>query len=230
MLALAIDTSTSAGSVGLADDGCLSADLTVSSGQTHSERLLCAIEAVMAASGVTWSGVDLLAVACGPGSFTGLRIGMATAKGLALALSRPVTGFSTLETIAFACAAEACGSGPRAVLALLNAGRGEVYRGLYRDSGDGPQALRPEAAVEPAEALAGVPGGCIVCGDGFEAYRDLMRPHLPLDAVLLRRTPPIGSALARRAIDRARRTGLGGLPPPTPNYLRLSDAEIHFRG
>jgi len=230
MIALGIDTSTSAGSVGLSDGDRLTAELTVASGRTHSERLLRAIESLLAAADVSWAAVDLIAVACGPGSFTGLRIGMATAKGLALALSRPITGFSTLETMAFATATGDGGADPRAVLALLDAGRGEVYRGLYRETGGAIEAVLPEAAVTPAEAARGATAGCLVCGNGFAPYRDIIGPRLPPDAVILRAAPAIGAALAMRALDGARRSGPGDLPPPAPNYLRLSDAELHFKG
>jgi len=230
MLALGIDTSTAGGSVGLADGDRLAAELTLRSGVTHSERLLGSIEALLTAAGTVWDAVELIAVASGPGSFTGLRIGMATAKGLALALGRPVAGFSTLETIAIACAPEPVARQGRDLLVLIDAGRGEVYRGLYRDSGGGMEPVRPEAALPPAAAADGAGSGCLVLGNGFEAHSAVIRPRLPEDAVIMSGMPPIGATLARRAAALMARDGAAALPPPAPNYLRLSDAEVKFRG
>lgn len=228
MIALGIDTSSPSGSVGLhASDGSLSALMSVRAGPTHSTRLLPGIEALMRSVGVRAGEVDIIAAASGPGSFTGLRIGMATAKGLALASARPVTGFSTLETIARAAAPW---SGAGVVCVVLDAGRGEVYRGLYRISESGPEPMAPEAALPPGEAMAAVTMPALVIGDGLAAHRDAILPLLPPGSVMVPESPPIGLELARRATRLAREAGIDRLPPLVPHYLRVSDAEKSWRG
>ena len=232
MLALGIDTSSQAGSVGLADDTGLHAELNLSSGHTHSRRLLPSVQSLLEAAGVKLGDLDLLAVAVGPGSFTGLRIGMATAKGLAMALERPLIGFSTLETIALAVSRglppDSAGLPPIGV--MLEAGRGEVYRGLFRADGERIEPMMAEAAVTPERAAEGLPERCVLCGDGARALA-ARQPAVAASRVVLHGpTPFIGATLARRALDAAARGGLESLPPLTPNYLRLSDAEMTFKG
>ncbi len=209
----------------MADDAGLMAELNLRSPRTHSARLLPAVRALLAAADLTPGDVDLLAVATGPGSFTGLRIGMATAKGLALALDRPLVGFSTLETMALACVSPSSARRPADVCILIDAGRGEVYRGLFHCEGSEVRAVGPEAALTPLEAAAGVPRGCLVVGDGVKRYVELLKTLLPRDAVLGEEAPFLGATLARRALAMAAHGEAGRLPPPTPNYLRLSDAE-----
>ena len=229
MMALGIDTSSPSGSVGLhASDGSLSALLSLSAGPTHSTRLLPGIDALMRTAGVRPEDVDVIAAACGPGSFTGLRIGMATAKGLALASARPVTGFSTLETIARAAAP--WGGGCGVVCVVLDAGRGEVYRGLFRVSGEGLDPMAPEAALAPAQAMAAMTMPAMVIGDGLTAHRDAILPLLPPGSIMVPEAPPIGLELARRALRLAHEQGIDRLPPLAPHYLRVSDAERSWRG
>jgi len=229
MLALGLDTSTGSGSVGLTDGQGLAAELNLRSATTHSGRLLPSVQALLAAAGETLDRIDLLAVACGPGSFTGLRIGMATARGLALSIGRPVTGFSTLQMIALACAASWPEAARMPVCVVLDAGKGEVYRGLFKCEGDDIVGLEPEAAMAPREAERRMPDPCLVCGDGVPACGGaLQRAHVG-GRIFMSAVPSIGLALARRAVAVAGRHGLAGLAPLVPNYLRLSEAEIHFK-
>jgi tRNA threonylcarbamoyladenosine biosynthesis protein TsaB len=232
MLALGIDTSSDAASVGLADHNRLLAELNLRAGNTHSERLVPAIHALLATAGVHSEQVDVFAVAAGPGSFTGLRIGMATAKGLALGVGRPLAGFSTLETMALAVASGIpSGPGrPGPICVMLDAGRGEVYRGLFDCVDDRVMPRVPESALTPEDAAAGLPEGCILCGSGVVTFRERLRSCLEVSTLWVGNTPFIGSTLARRAIRLASAQGLGALPPLVPNYLRLSDAEIPRKG
>ena len=100
MLVLAIDTTTSVCSVALAKDGSLLAEIATNLPRTHSQRLLPMVENLMAETGLKPEDLELLAVTRGPGSFTGLRIGIATIKGMGLALDLPVVGVSTLQVLA----------------------------------------------------------------------------------------------------------------------------------
>ncbi len=224
MIALGIDTSSAAGSVALTDGEGLVVELNLRAGLDHSARLLPAVSTLARTAGVSLDSIDLLSVATGPGSFTGLRIGMATAKGLALATGRPLTGFSTLETAALAVARSMAGR-TSVVCVMLDAGRGEVYRGLYECRGLEVTPLAPEAATSPEKAAEGLPSGCVVCGGGLTVYSRVLEPRLGRDALMLPEMPFIGLTLARRAIAEAGRVGLERVRPALPNYLRLADAE-----
>jgi tRNA threonylcarbamoyladenosine biosynthesis protein TsaB len=229
MIALGLDTSSTAGSVGVvSSDGRLHAELNLRAGLDHSERLLPAVRALLDVAGLRPESIDLFAVAAGPGSFTGLRIGMASAKGLALACGRPLLGFSTLETIAEVCAGWILVD--TTVCVLLDAGRGELYRGLFRAAADGLTPLAPEAALRPAEAVAALPPGALVVGDGLRAHAQTLEALLPSRAIRAPASPFIGAALALRALALSARTGMEDLPPLVPNYLRVSDAERTWRG
>lgn len=230
MLALGIDTSSPTGSIGFADEADHFAELTVRSARTHSERLLPSIRALSSVSGFRLRDVGVVAVACGPGSFTGLRIGMATAKGLGIAIACPVVGFSTLETIALACARAGGVERGGRICVLLDAGRNEVYRGVFRYDGPGVEASGPEEAIAPRLAVEGLPATCVICGDGLRRYGEQIRPGLPGKAVIAEDTPVLGVLLARRALSSASASELETAAPLVPNYLRPSDAEKHFRG
>ena len=232
MLALGIDTSSDAASVGLADDSRLLAELNLRAGNTHSERLLPAIHALLATAGVRPEQIDVFAVASGPGSFTGLRIGMATAKGLALGVGRPLVGFSTLEMIALALTAgiPAGPNRPSPICVMLDAGRGEVYRGLFACENGRVTPMSPESALTPEGAAAGLPDGSVLCGSGVIAFRERLETCLKVSTLWVQSVPFIGTTLARRAIELASESGSGALPPLVPNYLRLSDVEIPGKG
>ncbi|HET9481225.1 MAG TPA: tRNA (adenosine(37)-N6)-threonylcarbamoyltransferase complex dimerization subunit type 1 TsaB [Candidatus Polarisedimenticolia bacterium] len=233
MRALGIDTSCShgaggTGSLGVADAQGAIAETVLRSGRSHSETLLVSIERTLSGLQLAWDGIDLIGVATGPGSFTGLRIGLATARGLAMALGRPLAGFSTLETAALAVA-QGQGLQGRPIGIMLDAGRGEVYRGLYRCSGMDVEILLPEAALAPGPAAVGLPAGVFLCGSGWAQHRALLSGLLPQKAETSGDTPPLGAMLARRALDLAACGRLAAGPPVRPNYLRLADAEIAFK-
>jgi len=123
---LAVDTSTSIGSVALLHDSRLVAEHSVHSSKTHSERLLPAIDHVLAQTATQISDIDYFAVSHGPGSFTGLRIGIGTIKAIAFSEEKKTVGISSLEALALHGAAYT-----GAVCALMNAGQGEYYAGIY---------------------------------------------------------------------------------------------------
>lgn len=229
MLALGIDTSTSQGSVGLSDDRGPIAQIELNSTSNHVERLLPAVQSLLSGAGLRMDELDLIAVATGPGSFTGVRIGMATGKGLAFAAQRPLAGFSTLETMALAASLTIPDMASIPLCVVLRAGRGELYRGLFGCEEDRVIPLVPEAALSPAKAVEGLPAQCGLIGDGVDACMSELGTRVPSGWILHPATPAIGSTLARRAIGAATRHGLQGFPVLLPNYLRLCDAEIQFK-
>ncbi|MGH6719008.1 MAG: tRNA (adenosine(37)-N6)-threonylcarbamoyltransferase complex dimerization subunit type 1 TsaB, partial [Alphaproteobacteria bacterium] len=147
MRILALDAATAMCSAAVLDDGRVVAHRLERLGRGHAERLLPMVLEVLADAGLGFSALDRLAVTIGPGTFTGVRIGLATARGLALAADRPLIGVTTLETLAFdalAFAAEA-----QSVAAVVAAGRGRVYVQVF---GPDLAPAGPPAALELAEA------------------------------------------------------------------------------
>ena len=129
-LILAMDSATACSSVALTcgtrQDGRVAASLSLTGNVTHSRRLFSAIDYLMKEAGVNWAAIAGIAVSLGPGSFTGLRIGLATAKGLAAAAGKLLFGVSTLDSLAAKCSTE------KLVCAVLDARKKEVYAALYR--------------------------------------------------------------------------------------------------
>lgn len=233
MILLSLDTSTRAHSVALASDGRLLAHREIDGAQRHSETMLPAVASLLSDAGITFGGLDAVAVTSGPGSFTGLRVGLSTAKGLALAGEIPAGGFSTLRILAEALAEVASREGRRmepgtAVCAFMEAGRGQLYRGIYAAS---ERALSPwlldeggvESIVQPGEALDGLPAGSIIGGEGLTRRLESMREAAPPGAFMVEEPPPLAPLLGRRAsvlLD----SGLFPEGAIEPNYIRAPDA------
>jgi tRNA threonylcarbamoyladenosine biosynthesis protein TsaB len=194
----------------------------------HSVRLPGALSELLDALGRKLPEVEAYAVGIGPGSFTGLRIGLATWKGLAYANRRPIAGASSLAAMAL----EAAGAAPAgAVLVpLLDARKGEVYAGFYRASGGGVEAVAPEAALSPAALLDRLAplGRAVGFGEGYGAFEAALAAGLP-------RLPdgpatPSAEAVARLAAPRlvGAAFDLQALYALEPHYVRLSEAEVKF--
>ena len=131
MISLALDTATRTGSVALASDNTLVGWLSGDPERTHGERLPGDLLACLVAHAVTLADVDLFAVCTGPGSFTGLRVGLATMQGLALAAGRPLVGIPTLEALAHAGLEQGTNEDPALVIPWMDAQRGETFGAAY---------------------------------------------------------------------------------------------------
>ena len=149
MSILAIDTASSVSSVAVASEGKLQAEVTVEAGRTHSETLLSHIEGALSFAGVERSALTGVAVSIGPGSFTGLRIGLATAKAIAYGLGIPLVGVSTLAALALAVPVPDVHT-----LALMDAQKGNTYAGLYEWRDGSLHEVRPVRVAPLAEAIA----------------------------------------------------------------------------
>ena len=149
MSILAIDTASSVSSVAVASEGKLQAEVTVEAGRTHSETLLSHIEGALSFAGVERSALTGVAVSIGPGSFTGLRIGLATAKAIAYGLGIPLVGVSTLAALALAVPVPDVHT-----LALMDAQKGNAYAGLYEWRDGSLHEVRPVRVAPLAEAIA----------------------------------------------------------------------------
>ena len=146
MKILAFDTSATVASVALCEGERLLAEYTINNGNTHSETLLPMVESLLSHFSMSVSEVDLFAVSAGPGSFTGVRIGAATLKGLAFASDKPCVGVSTLHAIA-----ENLSVCKGLICPVMNARRSQVYTALFRSDGEKLERLMPDSALSIAE-------------------------------------------------------------------------------
>ena len=176
MLILALDSAALSGSVALCEDGVLIAECTVCTGHTHSETLLPMGEAVLRAAGRQVGDIGLFACTVGPGSFTGLRIGSATAKGLGLALEKPLIHVPTLDAMAY----NLYGCGER-ICPIMDARRGQVYTGIYRFEDNTFRTLKEDCAIaleELLEELAAAQEPLVFLGDGVTVGREQIAARL----------------------------------------------------
>ncbi len=224
MRLLGIETSTLTGSVALLDDDVVVAEYSLNVATTHSERLLASVHRLLEESGFTLTSLDGLAVSVGPGSFTGLRIGLATAKGLAFASGHPLVGVPTLDALAWGV--------PFAtypVCPLLDAKKGEVYSALYRHR-QGNLERVTEYRVLPADHLLNELGEGPICflGDGVLAYRDQIVQAMGERAYFVPPSRRYPSAACVAELG-AHRLAEGDAPDPAalvPIYVRPSEAEL----
>jgi tRNA threonylcarbamoyladenosine biosynthesis protein TsaB len=197
------------GLLGLADDGS----------PRHSTALLAEVECAAEAAG-GWGEVGAIAVGLGPGSFVGIRIGLATAHGLAASTGLPVSGVCTLDALGRAMAERA--PAPGTSLALLDARRGEVFVALYSGAGErlwAPFVTAPEAL---GERLAGLRAPPLAAGSGAVRFRDELASRgveVPGD------DDPVHRVAARHVCALATAAGTGGGSGLDPIYLRVPDAQ-----
>jgi tRNA threonylcarbamoyladenosine biosynthesis protein TsaB len=212
---LGIDTATGFASVAVLDDATVLAE-TRSDTAGHRADLLVLVDAVCTGAGITARELDGIAIGAGPGSFTGLRIGMATAKGIAFAAHRPLWAVSSLAALAHV-ELESDPSG--VVVAVLDARRGEVYAGAYQRQDNAIVLIGEERVLPPRELTAFAPEGARFTGDAAATY-----PELAVLPGTWERTPS-GVAIAKLAIAGAR---VDVLVTGAPTYIRPSEAEVRY--
>ena len=230
MKILAMDSSGLVASVAVLDDDTLLAEYTVNHKKTHSQTLLPMIDEIMRMLGMDPAELDTVAVAGGPGSFTGLRIGSATAKGLGLALGIPLVAVPTAD--ALAC--NLCEVTDSLIVPMMDARREQVYTGIYRFEGGRLQAVReqwPAAVTELAEILNRTGEKAVLLGDGVPVYRDRMEELLQIP---WREAPPHMNRQRAGAVGYLAMQYLAEGKTVTaaehvPEYLRLSQAERERR-
>lgn len=217
MLILALESSAKAASAALWEDGLLGLSL-MHCGLTHSETLLPMAEELLRRSGRSLGDVGLVAVARGPGSFTGIRIGVATAKGLCWGGEKPCCGVSTLEAMAWQGAHLA----GRLLCCTMDARRSQVYNGLFRADGETVTRLSEDRAISLADLLPGLREAPVLIGDGARltaAEMDKRGMAYTLAPEPIRIQSAWGVALA------ALHAPESAWGDPDPVYLRLSQAE-----
>jgi len=223
MRLLAVDTSTQSCGVAVVDGEGLLSESLFASRQTHSRHLLGMVEETLARTGLALLDLDGFAVTRGPGSFTGLRIGMSVVKGLAEVAGKPVAGISTLEALARGAVLAG-----KPVLAMLDARKGEVYAALYKPDGKGGVTeLLPPEAVCPDVLLRRIDAEVLCIGTGARAYAASIGEVLGEQALCAPEydtiRPGVVASLALEAFSRGEATEAAAL---SPLYLRKSDAEI----
>ena len=221
---LAVDTATEICGIALAIDGRIETELIVDRGVTHTRSVLSGIDAVLGIAGISTEEIDAFAVTRGPGSFTGLRIGISTVKGLALATAKPLVGISSLEVLAHQASGRA-----DLICPVMDARRAEVYWTLYQRTADGLTAIMEERVGPVVEMISSIDRECELVGNGVPTYRRELKSSLKQQAHL---TGYEGNALrpavlTRLAWQRLQRGETEDIRTFAPVYLRKSDAELH---
>lgn len=227
MPVLGIDTATTRGSVALAREGRILAEAMLEERAGHARDLLARIDGILREIGAGPRDLTGIGVAVGPGSFTGVRVGMATAKGLAYALGIGLSGLSTLEALAWA-ACRAPAAPADGICAVLEAGRGEVYAAIFALEGGEPRRRTLDRSWRPVDLAGEVPAGFQLVGDGTRAVVQAARAAgRALDAAPA--PPLLAPSIALWAVRTI--TPGSGYAPGTlgPNYVRPTDAEAARR-
>jgi len=225
MKLLAVESATLSGGAAILDGDRLLGETTLNIDITHSERLLAAVDRLLADCGLAPADLEGLAVSVGPGSFTGLRVGLATVKGLAMALDLPIAPVPTLDALA---ARLPFADAP--VCPILDARKNEVYLSLYRWRGDRMCREREYLALPPELAAAGLTAPVILLGDGIEACR----PWLDGQGDGIRIAPAAQRLPAAATVAELGHAVLAagdgvGAEALVPLYLRPSEAELKAR-
>jgi len=219
MRVLAVETSTLAGGVALLDGDSVRGEYLLDVRTTHSERIMSAIDRLLHDAGWTVRDLEGLAVAVGPGSFTGLRIGLSTVKGLAFALGLPVAPVPTLDAMAASLPWAAL-----PVCPVIDARKGEVYTSLYRWDGARMRREWEYLAIPPDELARRIVEPVIVLGDGAAAIRTPLARLAPPP-----RRAPSPAFVGYLGLERLRAGETVTATDLTPLYLRLSEAELKRR-
>ena len=216
MIVLGIETSTEVGSVALIKDKVVLGEITLNQPRNHSAQLIPAIGALLSLLGVDLEDLEGISVGLGPGSFTGLRVGLSTAKGLALALGKPLVGIPSPDALARNFPVEGL------LCILMDAKRGLLYMGLYRDG----ERIGPLRAVSPLGALEALRGKKVtLVGDGVRLYPEVFE-DVPGFRIYPPPVHPSAAAVALLGEERLRHGQPDDLSGLTPLYLRPPDAEL----
>jgi len=229
MLILALETSTLTGSVALVEASPpktrIIGEITLNLQSTHSERLMPSVHHLLEDASLKIRGIQGIALALGPGSFTGLRIGGSTVKGLAYALKIPVVGGSTLE--ALACNVSYSSS---MICPVLDARKKEVYAAFFRGDGTGRIGrVSEDWVISPEELCRRVAAETLFLGDGAEVYTEILKnadPRVSFAPPEL--SLPRALNVAGLALPKFQRGETLDLFTFTPIYIRRSEAEIHY--
>ena len=226
MKILSLDTSATVATVALLDGDKLLAEQMTNNGNTHSETILPMIEDALASADLNVADIDLFACSCGPGSFTGVRIGVATLKGLAFASDKPCVGVSTLEALAENL--KCCGG---LICPVMNARRSQVYTALFISDGQSIKRVTEDEAIsisELDEMLSKYGAPVSFCGDGYDITLEALTKTRAKDTPLRLRYQSAASVaeVALRKYEAGKYSDDAGLKV---TYLRPSQAERELK-
>ncbi len=223
MYILGIETSTKTGSVAVVSEEGVIAQYSLNIEITHSERLMATVDRVLKDTGLAIADMRGFSVSAGPGSFTGLRIGISTVKGLALATDKPIAAVQTLQALAWNLPVAA-----HPVCPLLDARKNEVYTAVYRYDGAALVLLRPETAMPVATLADEIIGKTIFTGEGSLIYRREIEALFGARALFAPLAATLPSAAAVAEIGLAMIKGGCQTNPDAliPTYIRRPEAEV----
>ena len=211
---LSVDTSSDSGSIAVLSGGMVLGEIRLANSIQHSERLFRSIEFLFQQIELTLNEIDIFAAARGPGSFTGLRVGLAAMEGFAFARKKASAGVSTLAAAAWQVKKENALISP-----VLNARRSEIYSALYRRQGEELIELRAPTVLKPAQWLSTLPAEPVVfCGSGVGMIKPGIGEHSEWEVTPV--SPYLATAVAEISVTASRE-------PLEPLYVRPSDAEVN---
>ncbi|MDP3260561.1 MAG: tRNA (adenosine(37)-N6)-threonylcarbamoyltransferase complex dimerization subunit type 1 TsaB [Thermodesulfovibrionales bacterium] len=232
MKILAIDTSTMLGGIAIMDESLLIAESRLNVKSTHSERLMTEIEHCLKQSGIKISDIDVFAVATGPGSFTGLRIGLSTVKGFSYATGKQIVSVPTLEALAW--------NFPYSrypVCTMLDARKKEAYAALFKWEGENLIRLINETSAKPEEFARDALSVTrderfIFAGEGAALYRDKIIEAMGEKAIFAspEKTVPSPANVAVLGLKKAKAGEFSEPISLIPMYIRKSEAEVKWKG
>jgi tRNA threonylcarbamoyladenosine biosynthesis protein TsaB len=223
MYILGIETSTTTGSVAVVSEDSVIAQYSLNIEVTHSERLMTTVDRVLKDTGFTIADMDGYAVAIGPGSFTGLRIGLAAVKGLALVTGKPVAAVPTLQALAWKVPYAAY-----PVCPMLDARKNEVYASMYRFDGTTLVHVMAEAVISLSLLSKRISEKTVFTGEASHLFREEIvnlfgdrALFAPVSAIL-----PSAATVAEIGFDMIKNGKQADMDSVTPMYIRRSEAEV----
>lgn len=229
MRILAIDSSSMVATVAIATDDILTAEYTINHKKTHSQTLLPMIDEIVKMTEVEMDSIDAIAITGGPGSYTGLRIGSATAKGIGLALNKPIVNIPTMDALAYNMF-----SSTYIICPIMDARRGQVYTGVYRFVGTEMEIIKEQSVMMIDELIyeldkIGMP--VMFLGDGVDVHKNLIDEKMACEhhyapASMNRHKASSIASLAFKYIEEGKTETAA---EHKPDYLRLSQAERELK-
>lgn len=224
MRILAVDTATTSCSVAIVDQTSLLSEFTIDREETHSKHLMDMIKTVLRMSGLNFSDMDGFAITRGPGSFTGLRIGISTIKGLVVASEKPVVGVSSLKTLA-----SQVSYSRYLICPILDARKGEVYFSRYRCLNGLLIKQTKESVAPPDKAVDDLNESCLFVGNGALLYKEMILEKMgefAFFAPMIQNTIR-ASTIAYLSMAKFEKKDTDDIEKILPYYIRKSDAELN---
>jgi len=226
MKILSIDTSSATCTVGLVNGGEVVAESVDDSGQTHARHIMTMLDDTLNLAGLGLEDLDGFGVITGPGTFTGLRIGISTVQGMAYALSKPVAGITSLDALATQAETDL-----PYICPMVDARRQEVYYGFYALLDQGLEQTAPHQVASPAALLEQIQDPCYFLGTGARMYRQYISDTLGSRASFSEADRDRIHSATIAKLAQAQLQGAAGQQRPdiSPTYIRRSDADVKAR-